>query len=225
MQALKDGGGDCKKSGRKGQGRGRKMEEWREKSSASPSSDNKAFPMTHLSGQELKPGNRKQRARRRGYDDGETVGKEKETETMEKNNTGSQREKTRSKIEHACLRVTQGSWVNADYSGCVSCVYVCVTFIELGVLWKPRCPEPITSLLSLNLWKAKKKQRHVEYTHQHTDHMDFLETILRAEMGANITWFLWRKVATLLNLPLDHWENSSGLMSLMWKTWLELFAL
>lgn len=40
--------------------------------------------MTHLSGQELKPGNRKQRARRRGYDDGGTVGKEKETEMMEK---------------------------------------------------------------------------------------------------------------------------------------------
>lgn len=141
--------------------------------------------MTHLSGQELKPGNRKQRARRRGYADGGTVGKEKETEMMEKIIQGVRERKPGAEMNKRHVFVC---WVNADYSGCVSCVYVCVTFIELGVLWKPRCSEPITSLLSLNLWKAKKKkkQRHVEYTHQHTDHMDFLETILSAQMGANI---------------------------------------
>lgn len=61
----------------------------------SPSSDNKAFPMTHLSGQELKPGNRKQQTRRRRgqQDDG-------------KNNTVSQGEKSRGRNEqkaHLCV--------------------------------------------------------------------------------------------------------------------------
>lgn len=60
------------------------------------------------------------------------------------------------------VSVKQGIWVNSAYA-------VCVTFIELGVLWKSCCSKPITSLLSLNLCKKInkiKQKRNDEYTHQ-----------------------------------------------------------
>lgn len=88
--------------------------------------------------------------------------------------------------------MTQGSWVNADYSGCVSCVYVCVTFIELGVLWKPRCPEPITSLLSLNLWKAKKK------------HKKKSRGMLNTHINIPTIWTFWKLFCVLKWARISH---------------------
>lgn len=64
----------------------RKVEDRRgsERSYESPSSDNKAFPMTPPSGQELKPGNRTRQPRRWGYADGGMAEIEKKTELMAK---------------------------------------------------------------------------------------------------------------------------------------------
>ncbi len=55
-----------------------------ERSCESPSSDNKAFPMTPPSGQELKPGNRTQRPRRRDAKMEGWKKKKREAEMMEK---------------------------------------------------------------------------------------------------------------------------------------------
>ena len=66
----------------------------KKRSCESPSSDSKAFPMTPPSGQELKPGNRMQRPRRRAYEDGGMA--EREILVLVRIRDG---EKTRSRVE------------------------------------------------------------------------------------------------------------------------------
>lgn len=133
--------------------------------------------MTHPSGRELEPGNRKQQARKRQrqQDDG-------------KNNTG---DSARDMSERLCVN----HW---PYRWCV-CVCVRVTFIELGVLWKSRCSQPIASLLSFNLCKAKNKgKRHVKCTRQQrqADHKNKtpLKPLCALRPVASVASFLWPTV-------------------------------
>lgn len=97
-----------------------------ERGCESPSSDNKAFPMTPPSGQELKPGNRTAAALKMGI-----------RRCRERNSGGEEMEMSKGKDLKCCGRVT---------------------FIKLGVLWKSCRSEPITSLLSLDLCRARKAE-------------------------------------------------------------------
>lgn len=122
--------------------------------------------MTPPSGQELEPGNRTQRPRRQGYEDGGMAERERERNTDDgKNKTQRKREKEsrREKKTEAGTnkrRDLKGKVFVCNKAAGLQLLYVCecVTFIELGVLWESRSSKPITSLLCLNLCKVKIKQ-------------------------------------------------------------------